>query len=324
MASSALLGGIADGRDPDRGHRHARAVAVFARDPELQSVRLPRRCPARGAPRPRRPDAPDACPPTMPRGPARSIRRRSRRSRPRRGPAVRDADELHEALLSFALMPVSEAVASAVPRARRRPTRDYLDDRRPLVLGSGRAAGAGPLRLSRTPRSIRPLPRPALANSPTRPSAAPPRSLRGWFECSGPRTSEDYADRLAMPRDVVDQALARTRGRRPDPARQVHGRRGRCQEWCHRRLLARIHRLTIGRLRREIEPVTTAEYYAFLNRWQHLAPGTQLHGRGRHAAGDPAASGLGVSAAAWETVVLPRRIAKYDPDSSTSSASRVK
>ena len=49
-------------------------------------------------------------------------------------------------------------------------------------------------------------------------------------------------------------------------------------EWCHRRLLARIHRLTIGRLRREIEPVTTADFLRFLPRWQHVAPGTQLHG----------------------------------------------
>ena len=36
--------------------------------------------------------------------------------------------------------------------------------------------------------------------------------------------------------------------------------------------------MTLGRLRREIEPVTAAQFYNFLGRWQHTAPGTQLHG----------------------------------------------
>jgi len=83
-------------------------------------------------------------------------------------------------------------------------------------------------------------------------------------------------------------------------------------EWAHRRLLARIHRLTIGRLRREIEPVTTAQFAAFLARWQHLAAGTQLHGVEARCS-DPAIAGPEWPAAAWESEVLPRRIAGYDP-----------
>ena len=50
------------------------------------------------------------------------------------------------------------------------------------------------------------------------------------------------------------------------------------EQFCHRRILARIHRLTLGRLRKEIEPVSTAEFMRFLCRWQHVAPGTQQHG----------------------------------------------
>ena len=49
-------------------------------------------------------------------------------------------------------------------------------------------------------------------------------------------------------------------------------------EWCNRRVLARIHRLTLGRLRREIEPVNTRDFMRFLYHWQHLKPGAQLHG----------------------------------------------
>jgi ATP-dependent Lhr-like helicase len=85
-------------------------------------------------------------------------------------------------------------------------------------------------------------------------------------------------------------------------------------EWCHRNLLARIHRLTIGRLRREIEPVTTAAFFAFLNRWQHLSPGTQLHGVDGTLQIIRQLQGAEFPAAAWESEVLPRRVAKYQPE----------
>ena len=42
-------------------------------------------------------------------------------------------------------------------------------------------------------------------------------------------------------------------------------------EWCNRRVLARIHRLTLAKLRREIEPVSAAALMRFLLRWQRVA-----------------------------------------------------
>ena len=41
-------------------------------------------------------------------------------------------------------------------------------------------------------------------------------------------------------------------------------------EWCDRRLLARIHRLTINKLRAEIQPVSIAEFQRFLLAWQRV------------------------------------------------------
>src|SRR5207253_419527 len=41
-------------------------------------------------------------------------------------------------------------------------------------------------------------------------------------------------------------------------------------EWCDRRLLARIHRLTINRLRSEIQPVSIAQFQRFLLTWQRV------------------------------------------------------
>ena len=52
---------------------------------------------------------------------------------------------------------------------------------------------------------------------------------------------------------------------------------GREEEWCDRRLLARIHRATLERLRAEIEPVSPADYMRFLFEWQHVSP-TRLTG----------------------------------------------
>ncbi len=98
---------------------------------------------------------------------------------------------------------------------------------------------------------------------------------------------------------------------RPGDARPVHSpdlAEGET-EWCNRRVLARIHRLTLGQLRREIEPVTAAQFQRFLFRWQHLHPRQPIARRGWHAADHQAIAGLrnlgrglgsrGAVAAAW-------------------------
>ncbi|HXQ23586.1 MAG TPA: hypothetical protein VN812_18045 [Candidatus Acidoferrales bacterium] len=84
-------------------------------------------------------------------------------------------------------------------------------------------------------------------------------------------------------------------------------------EWCERRLLARIHRLTITRLRKEIEAVSAADFIRFLLRWQHVQPGTQLHKRDGVAQIITQLQGLELPAPAWERDVLPARITLYDP-----------
>ncbi len=84
-------------------------------------------------------------------------------------------------------------------------------------------------------------------------------------------------------------------------------------EWCERRILHRIHRLTLGRLREDIRPVAPAELVRFLLRWQHVQPGTQLHGPEGLLRVVEQLEGLELPAQAWEREVLPRRVADYDP-----------
>jgi ATP-dependent Lhr-like helicase len=96
------------------------------------------------------------------------------------------------------------------------------------------------------------------------------------------------------------------RGKFTDPAMQQ-------TEWCDRRLLARIHRLTVATLRKQIEPVTAAQFMRWLLRWQHLAPGSQPQGERATLEVLRQLAGFEIPANAWERQVLARRIADYDP-----------
>ncbi|MFB3916908.1 MAG: DEAD/DEAH box helicase, partial [Terriglobales bacterium] len=129
---------------------------------------------------------------------------------------------------------------------------------------------------------------------------------------------------LALPENEVQQALLRLeasgailRGQfmtdsiNPEGAKDPEGAR---VEWCERRLLARIHRLTLGRLRKEIEPVTPAQFMNWLLRWQHVAAATQVSGERGTLEVLRQLQGFEAPANAWERQVLARRISDYDPD----------
>src|SRR5581483_11623813 len=71
--------------------------------------------------------------------------------------------------------------------------------------------------------------------------------LRGWFESTCPLTAAGLAEKLALPRDLIEIGLARLEGEGQILRGQFTP--GATEtEWCHRRLLARIHRMTLGRL----------------------------------------------------------------------------
>jgi len=229
-------------------------------------------------------------------------------------PVVRDADELHDALLTLVVLPpVPEwsGFFEELARARRATTLAGSPT------GSTRWVSAERLQMARVLFDDATL-CPAIdaidrGTPPDRESAAT-EVLRGWLESTGPTTASALAGRLTLPADLVDAAL----GRLESEGQVLRGRfvpaDGDRTGWCNRRLLSRIHRLTIGRLRRDIEPVTSADFARFLFRWQHVAPGTQLHGIDGLLQVLAQLQGYEISAAAWETNVLPRRVANYTPD----------
>jgi ATP-dependent Lhr-like helicase len=94
------------------------------------------------------------------------------------------------------------------------------------------------------------------------------------------------------------------------------------EEWCERRLLARIHRYTVKRLRAEIEAVPAKDFLRFLCEWQRVLPAARMQGSDALAAVLAQLEGFEAPAGAWETEIIPSRIAEYDPSGWTSIAAR--
>jgi ATP-dependent helicase Lhr and Lhr-like helicase len=135
--------------------------------------------------------------------------------------------------------------------------------------------------------------------------------IRGRLEGQGPITQDALGEPLGLEPVQVAGALA---------ALQTEGfaMRGRFtpaaqEEWCERRLLARIHGYTIKRLRSEIEPVAARDFLRFLASWQRVTEETRMEGPDALEEVVEQLEGFGAPAAAWETEILPARLAGYEP-----------
>ncbi len=130
-------------------------------------------------------------------------------------------------------------------------------------------------------------------------SRDPKTVLRGRLEALGPIPGGgDEADEDLLRELEAEGSVLRTR---------IAGR----SAWCDRRLLARIHRYTLDRLRREIAPVTASQFLRFLACWQHADPGHRLEGPAGVATVVAQLAGFEIPAAAWEASVLPARVGGY-------------
>jgi len=199
-------------------------------------------------------------------------------------PEVRDADELHDALLTLIRLPVTEAWGQRFAE----------------LVSTGRAQQIGPFWVATERLHLK---------------DDPLAAIRGWMDCIGPVTVSALADRLEFPRDAVEQALFQLESEgQVMRGRFDTGLAGDETQWCNRRILARIHRLTLGQLRREIEPVTAAQFQRFLLRWQHVVLGSRLHGVDGTLQIIRQLQGYEISAAAWESDVLAHRVHHYEPD----------
>jgi len=139
---------------------------------------------------------------------------------------------------------------------------------------------------------------------------------QGYLQLLGPTTSTHLAALTHLAPSAIHQSLLTMeiqglsmRGvfEHP-PTTDPHA-----EEWCERRILQRIHRLTLGTLRKQVEPVTPAIFMRWLLDWHHLAPQTQLTGEEAVLAAIEQLEGFEAPAIEWERTLLPARVANYQP-----------
>ncbi|MGE6530518.1 DEAD/DEAH box helicase [Pseudomonas sp. NPDC077382] len=230
-------------------------------------------------------------------------------------PQARNPDELHEALTGLGC--IAEAEVQAEPQwlawmnelARGgRATRMQVAQDRALWLPVERLA----LLQSIYPEAgcepvLKPLPG---FDQPSSEDDAWVELIRARLTGFGPLPVPLIARPLALPASAVALALTRLesegyvlRGRFTPAATD--------DEWCERHLLARIHRYTVKRLRREIEPVERADFMRFLFDWQHLSDATRMQGRDALGTVVEQLEGFQAAAGAWESDLLPARLKDY-------------
>jgi ATP-dependent Lhr-like helicase len=236
-------------------------------------------------------------------------------------PKADNADELHDALLWLSYVTVAEARANAGWEPMLTALTGAGRATRLQVAGSSADAGLW-IAAERAPEFFAACPcavtEPAVqvpeeyaAKTWTRGQALI-EIVRGRLEGLGPAAARALAESLQVPQPEADAALLALetegfamRGRYTPGAAE--------DEWCERRLLARINRYTIGRLRKEIEPVGAADFMRFLLDWQHAAPEERMEGPDAVAAIVSQLEGFEAAAAAWESEILPARVSGYDP-----------
>src|SRR5207244_3184299 len=130
-------------------------------------------------------------------------------------------------------------------------------------------------------------------------------------EVSGPITAEELAVSSGLSRATVTIALESLRAGGFAIAGRFEHERG--EQWCARRLLARIHSYTRDRRRAEVRPVSLEEWHGFLRSWLHATPQTKLHGRAGLAEVIEQLQGFECPAGEWEAL-LAQRVESYRPE----------
>jgi len=237
-------------------------------------------------------------------------------------PDVRDADELHDVLLELMALPEH----SSTERIVTKPIAAWADHFVALA-ASGRAIRARSGERSywlaaektKTFAAIFPdssFDSPAAEIESQQPSREDAlfTCITGWLAHLGPVTFPCLADYLGLAPTDVEKAMLHMEAAGSVLRGQFTDSSGGETEWCDRRLLARIHRLTLGSLRKQIQPVNAAQFMRWLLRWQHLTPETRLLSERGTLEALQQLQGFEAPANAWEQQILARRVANYDPN----------
>ncbi|HEV2420070.1 MAG TPA: DEAD/DEAH box helicase [Candidatus Acidoferrales bacterium] len=251
-------------------------------------------------------------------------------------PDVRDADELHDVLQTLVAVPELPAsrepsleMSSCAAFPLQESIRDSINNWREYfeaLIGERRAARAvvaertywvaaekGRIFAAIFPDARFESELPDVGAAECEKQAALLALITGWMSHSGPVTAEVLSDTLGIALADADQTLLHLEASGAILRGNFTGAPGGKIEWCERRLVARIHKLTLRALRKQVEPVTAAQFMRWLLRWQHVSPGTQVFGEHGTLEILEQLQGFEAPANAWEREILTRRIANYDP-----------
>jgi ATP-dependent helicase Lhr and Lhr-like helicase len=228
-------------------------------------------------------------------------------------PVVRDADELHDCLLSHAAWPAADGAEWRAwfdqLVAAGRATRAVRPGQPELWVAAERWSLVRSALPEAAPEPVLQLPDAMCGQHES--AAALVELVRGQVACRGPVTSENIAEVLGLPVARAAAALEALEGE----GAVLRGRftSGGDHEWCDRRLLARIHRLTLTSARQRVQPVEPSVFWRFLLGHQHVTTETNLRSRFglREVIGQ--LQGFQTMAGAWERDLLPARLIDYDP-----------
>jgi ATP-dependent helicase Lhr and Lhr-like helicase len=224
-------------------------------------------------------------------------------------PDIRDENEMHDLLMGLVVLPMVMIGEECSPHWSDLYGRLERGGRALTLDGAGNSCWVATERLD----AARALWQPAM-NAVK--ETALKKCVQGWVQILGPVTANEFARMLGVEAALVFQAfiamevqglLMRGAFERPATTEDLD------IEWCERRILQRIHKLTVGIRRKEVDPVAPAAFMRWLLGWQHVAPQTQLAGEGGLLEALTKLEGFEAPAVEWERSLLPARVANYDP-----------
>lgn len=232
-------------------------------------------------------------------------------------PQPRDADEMHEALMRVGALTAQETESQP---AWQRLLESLAKSHRATQVAAGGGLWCAAERLPELqamhPQAqMRPriAPPPGYADTAWTREDALRELIRGRLSTAGPIVASAVAEALGVALAETEAALAALE----NEGFLMRGRfepQAPAEQWCERHLLARIHRYTLSRLRREIEPVQAGDFMRFLFEWQHVSAAARVSGPEALAGIVAQLEGFEAAADAWESELLPARVSDYSID----------